>query len=980
MGSLMEKAMSQLRLVDLSKQNFKRTLDSLQDNANSLIHLSIQWKEIEGFFDSTKTALEERAKELQAMEESVKVRGLELEAKEESAKVRALELEAKEESVKAQALELEAKEESVKARALELEAKEESVKVRALELEAKEESVKVRGLELEAKEESVKVRALELEAVEESVKVRALELEAKEKEIEAKVRDLEKKKEEALGLEAMEKRREEFEEFTRRIESVEKVSDEKVKELDEKAKELDLKVKELQKQQREGVAVRGEFEQAKELELKVKELQQQQREGVTVRDEFEPLVSLLAKKIGSSVSTHTDCSTFRLSADDLVKRNEGLARMIQYLEPAKLVLDAVEGCFKEDFGEAGDSVVNSCVVLLEKLILMKLRITQEVRQEATQLGFDWMVKVKTNPNNDSLVFGWLLFIATYGWASGTTREMLSKLLDRFLLYEQAPRLFRRLGLEDNVSGVIETLKKKNEHLAALRFICEFHSSNLCQGWRPRSVLHEFLQSLRRIVRVTDESSNLLEAQKAKWEKRKADAAMALDCIREKKAESIFNANALKDLALMAKNDSAPRAAEPVHKSCEQGQNAANAVEKSKADSVVPCEHKNEAKRQRLTEPITPFQNSTVKQLEVVPAPSGEKIEELVVNHHQPDAKATEINILSRSTNAETLRKLLEKQPPVESDLSNAIKSSPDPAKLVLDTSMALCTKNPEGGYDFNLLVTSDRCLLLLDQLKNLPLQIQIGHPVKDDAKKLAVHWKDKISKSKTDELEVVCFLKFLGIFGIVSEFKANDLLALLDSSYWQTVSPDLCQFLELDSAIPGFIQNLIRTGYRLKAVNYIYSFGMVHRFQPVSAIIKDSLRITKECAEKSYRDANNESAPQVAAIDRQIKSLRAAIRCISCHKLESEFQPGDLEGQIKSLFKRRRNLMDGSNPASAVKQSQTALPPNSAEVGSVTSNTPSEPSTAAAISSANKPGSTSNKKRGQKRSFSENKQSSVHIA
>lgn len=88
--------------------------------------------------------------------------------------------------------------------------------------------------------------------------------------------------------------------------------------------------------------------------------------------------------------------------------------------------------------------------------------------------------------------------------------------------------------------------------------------------------------------------------------------MALDCIREKKAESIFNANALKDLSLMAKNDdSAPRATEPVHKSCEKGQTTANAVEKSKADnSVVPYEHKNEAKRQRLTEPITPFQNST----------------------------------------------------------------------------------------------------------------------------------------------------------------------------------------------------------------------------------------------------------------------------------------------------------------------------------------------------------------------------------
>ncbi|KAF8105511.1 hypothetical protein N665_0157s0090 [Sinapis alba] len=851
----MEKAMSRLQLVDLSKQNFKRTLDSLQENAHSLLLLSIQWKEIEGFFDSTKTALEERAKELEALEESLKVRALELEAKEK-----------------------------------------------------------------------------EVSSVRES-------FEAKE----------------------IEKRREEFEGFTRRIESVEKFSDEKVKELEEKAKELELKVNELQ--------------------------QQQQREGVTVRREFEPLVSLLAKNIGLSVTMPTNCSTFHLSADDLVKRNEELARMISCLDPAKLVLDAVVGCFKEyldkDIGE-GNSVVNSCILPLERLMEMKVSVTREVKQEATQIGIDWIGKAKTNPKNDSLVFGCLLFLAAYGLGFVTTREVLLDLSERFLLYEQAPRLFRHLGLEDKVSGVVEILKKKNEYLAALRFICEFKLSKRCPGWRPGAVLHELLNSSARVARVTDGTGNLIQAQKAKREMRKAYAVMALNCITEKKAEPIFSANALKQLILLAKNDSSPRATEPVHKS-EKGQNTANSVEKSKADSVIPYEHKNEAKRQRLTEPITPFQNSTENQLKVVPPPSGEKVEELVVNHHQPDAKATyplstetEPNIPSGSTNADTLRELLEKQLPEESDLSNAIKCTPDPAKLVLKTSMALCPKNPEGGYNFKLLVTSDRCFLLLDQLKKLSLQIE--HHVKDDAKKLAVHWKDEISKSKTDELEVVCFLKFLGIFGLVSEFKAYDLLGLLDSSYWQTVSPDLCQFLGLDNALPGFIQNLIKTGHRLKAVDYIYSFGMVHRFHPVSALINASLRITKESAEKSYRDAENESAPQVAAIERQIKSLRAAIKCISCHKLESEFQLGDLEGQIKSLLKRRRNLLDGSKPNSTVKQSQTAMPaPNSAEAGSVTSNTPSEPSTAdAASSSVNKPGSTSNK-RGQKRSFSENKQSSVHV-
>ncbi|KAF2532757.1 hypothetical protein F2Q70_00032258 [Brassica cretica] len=118
-------------------------------------------------------------------------------------------------------------------------------------------------------------RAKELEAMEESLKVRALELEAKASDLE--------KKDEALGLEEMEKRREEFEVFTRRIESVEKVSDEKVKELEEKAKELDLKVRELQQKQRGGVT--------------------------TVRSEFEPLVSLLAKSIGTNVSMPTKVYT-----------------------------------------------------------------------------------------------------------------------------------------------------------------------------------------------------------------------------------------------------------------------------------------------------------------------------------------------------------------------------------------------------------------------------------------------------------------------------------------------------------------------------------------------------------------------------------------------------------------------------------------------------------------------------------------------
>jgi len=202
-------------------------------------------------------------------------------------------------------------------------------------------------------------------------------------------------------------------------------------------------------------------------------------------------------------------------------------------------------------------------------------------------------------------------------------------------------------------------------------------------------------------------------------------------------------------------------------------------------------------------------NHPVKQPEVVCVPTGKQVKESGADH-QPDTIAThpsgtetKLNILSGSIKADMLRELVEKQPLKESeDLSNALKCTPDPAKLFLDTSMALCPTNTEGGYEFKMLITSASCSLLLNQLKKL--LPKIGHPVKGDAKKLAVYWKDKIAKSKRDQLEVICFLQFLGIFGIVSEFKADDLLGLLDNSYWQTVSPDLCQFLGLDDAIPGY--------------------------------------------------------------------------------------------------------------------------------------------------------------------------------
>ncbi|KAJ4877691.1 FRIGIDA-like protein 5 [Raphanus sativus] len=186
-------------------------------------------------------------------------------------------------------------------------------------------------------EEKVK----ELQALEESLNGRAVELETKEKEFssvhdpfKAKVNEFEKKEAESHleHKKEMERRKAEVEEF-------------------------------------EGLRKRiGSME---------KELKQQR----DLRHEFEPLVSLLAKDTcrSSSASNATGLE------DGLVKRNQALARLIPCLDPAKLVLDAIQESFK-DFNN--DGVVKSCIVLLEKLIQMNLPITREVKQEASQLGIN----------------------------------------------------------------------------------------------------------------------------------------------------------------------------------------------------------------------------------------------------------------------------------------------------------------------------------------------------------------------------------------------------------------------------------------------------------------------------------------------------------------------------------------------------------------------------------------------------------------
>lgn len=81
MDSLTEKLKSNLELLDSSKLNLRRRLDSLQSSCNSVVLLTVQWEEMESYIDSMKDLLQKRAEELEAWEESMKKKEKELSLK-----------------------------------------------------------------------------------------------------------------------------------------------------------------------------------------------------------------------------------------------------------------------------------------------------------------------------------------------------------------------------------------------------------------------------------------------------------------------------------------------------------------------------------------------------------------------------------------------------------------------------------------------------------------------------------------------------------------------------------------------------------------------------------------------------------------------------------------------------------------------------------------------------------------------------------
>ncbi|OVA15114.1 Frigida-like [Macleaya cordata] len=256
---------------------------------------------------------------------------------------------------------------------------------------------------------------------------------------------------------------------------------------------------------------------------------------------------------------------------------------------------------------------------------------------------------------------------------------------------------------------------------------------------------------------------------------------------------------------------------------------------------------------------------------------------------------------------------------IRDEVGVGLKFASDPAKLVLDALLGFFPPNSKGDKDGELAATRRTCILLLERL--FELSPEIKPQVKDKANKLAIEWKGKITSGDENPLEPLGFLQLLATYGLASSFDANELLDLAVSIARRKQAIDLCRSLGFNEKMPDLIRKLVEKGKHLDAVKFAYAFELVDMFPPVpllKAYKKQSKKIANEVRQKGKQSLQSQNE----ATAKQIAALRAIVKCIEEHKLESEYPRDGLDQHIEQLERQLSSKKRGTGPVSGANQQQ----------------------------------------------------------
>ncbi|KAL2936109.1 FRIGIDA-like protein 3 [Bienertia sinuspersici] len=266
------------------------------------------------------------------------------------------------------------------------------------------------------------------------------------------------------------------------------------------------------------------------------------------------------------------------------------------------------------------------------------------------------------------------------------------------------------------------------------------------------------------------------------------------------------------------------------------------------------------------------------------------------------------------------------------EIPQALNSSPDPARLVLDSLTNFYrgdVTNLDAKKDSSLLGLRRTCIMLMECLNDLfkrdaaSLSEMITADAKARAKAIAEAWKPKLNEldleaGSGNSLEAHAFLQLLATFSIASDFNVEELTKLVPLVSRRRQAADLCRSLGLSDEMPGVIEVLINSGRQIDAVNLAFQFELTEQFSPVP-LLQSYLKEAKKTLSpaKPGNVSPSSSNAQNEVNERELSALKATIKCVEEHKLEQQFPVDTLAKRVLQLEKAKadkKRATDVSKP------------------------------------------------------------------
>ncbi|PQP95820.1 uncharacterized protein Pyn_21860 [Prunus yedoensis var. nudiflora] len=466
-----------LKLSEVKQRSLGKAHETLRAQADSMVQFSVQWKELEDLFDSTRNSLQTELQELQELKKEIDCRWADFETEElnfnlvmgaKAKQLQGIVQEVEESKSQLQSLKLSIQEHCEKYEVEEnrLGKVQKLVKGKEMEYFSIQQRIKDVSKEIESKSKEIQSKERQLNDVQGKVVDQWKEFDLKDKEIRAKQTLIEesdremKSKEQKPGLihklmleysNAIESKIKDFNLLEKSVGDCINEVQLKEKLLYPREKHLDLLDKSIQECER-----RLE-QQAKELELKQQQFekstekhtrkQKLKEKANTLHSQLkvEQLECILNNNAVVPSPTNNQSSIIRDGRSLQVFMNEYFrttdrvsAEVSTGLrvssDPAKLVLDAMQGFYTSNstmgnrkFGFDLSVIRRSCIHLLKELKRVSPEINDQVREEAKKLAGDWKAKMIVAVENWLEVLGYLWLITAYDLASTYDVEELQTL-------------------------------------------------------------------------------------------------------------------------------------------------------------------------------------------------------------------------------------------------------------------------------------------------------------------------------------------------------------------------------------------------------------------------------------------------------------------------------------------------------------------------------------------------------------------------